>query len=172
MLKDLFPEYKYQRLTARGIVILKANWWSFKKTILNITDLYIDQFPKRIAAELKLRKRGDAFMSMFNNDIYVMMQLRAYKKEINIVDYMWKQYNVLLREVVVLKTTTSEILVEIPSERYLPVLSPVSSYYIPGVEKLLRKMMKDPVESLVEKISKIKLRIPQRLVNVVQIQLA
>jgi hypothetical protein len=173
ILQDLIPEYKYQRVTNHGLIILKKRWWSLKKTIVNITDLYIDIFPRKLADRLKEKGHGDGFINLFNNDIYVMMQLKAYKKDYSIVDYVWQKYNVLLREVPIIKTTVSEFVLETTQNRYLPILSPVSTYYIPGVEKLLRRMKKsDSVESLIEKISKIKLRRPQFLVRIGPLQLA
>jgi hypothetical protein len=173
ILQDLLPDYKYQRVTNQGLVILKKRWWSLKKTIVTISDLYLSVFPKAIADRLKQKNLGEGFISLFNNDIYVMLQLKAYKKDIDIVDYIWQKYNTLLREVPVITITTSEFILEDESERYLPVLSPVSNFYIPGFEKLIKRMKKkDSAESLIGKISKIQLRIPQRFVGTVQLRLA
>jgi hypothetical protein len=173
ILQDLLPEYKYQKVTNQGLVILKKRWWSFKKTIVTISDLYLSVFPKALADRLKQKGLGEGFISLFNNDIYVMLQLKAYKKEVNIVDYIWNKYNTLLREVPIITTTTSEFILEIADERYLPVLSPVSTFYIPGFERLIKRMKKkDSAESLIGKISKIQLRIPRYLVSTVQLRLA
>ena len=154
MIADMMPEYKYSRITNSGIVKLKKNWWSFKTTTVNITDLYFDVFLKRLADNCKRKGYGDTYERIFSNDIYVILQLKSYKNTISIDDYVWQKYNALFREVPIIKIDSS---VALSTDLYLPILSPVSSKYIPGVEKLLRNMKKiDPVESLIEKISKIR----------------
>ena len=173
LIADLMPEYKYIRVRNSGIVKLKKKWWSFKKIIIPITDLYIHEFPKRLAASCKNKGYGDTYEKLFNNDIYVMLQLKSYKKEINIVDYIWNKYNVLHREVPIITVTTNLVMMEKPSNLYLPVLSPVSRKYIPGFEKLLRNVRKkDSVESLIEKISKIQLKRPLFLVRTLSLNIA
>lgn len=158
MCKDLIPQYQYVRITGKGLVILKSKWWSFKRTIINITDLFIDVLPKKLAESCKRKGYGDTYERLFSNDIYVMLQLKAYKKNINIEEYIWEKYNRLHREVPSIQIMTN-IILESPEDIYLPILSPVSSYFIPGVEKLLKRMKKrDSVESLIEKISKIQRR--------------
>lgn len=163
LVADLIPEFKYVRISNQGLIVLKKNWWSFKRTIVNITDLFIDILPKKLSDSCKRKGYGDTYERIFSNDIYIMMQLKSYKKEVDLVEYIWNKYNVLHREVPVLKTTTEVIVLEDPKYLYLPVLSPVSSFFIPGIEKLLRKR-KGTVESLIEKISKIQRRGPQYLV--------
>jgi hypothetical protein len=165
ILTDLMPEYKYHRVTNSGLVVLKKRWWHLKRTIINITDLYIDIIPKRLAENCRQKGYGDTYDKLFSNDIYVMLQIRAYKKEFNLVDYVWDKYNVLYREVPIIKVTTNVAMMVDPSSIYLPVLSPVSSKYIPGVERLIRNMKKNSVEGLIEKISKIKAKNPLVLVR-------
>lgn len=165
MLADLMPEYGYRKITNSGLVVLKKRWWSLKRTIVNITDLYIDIFPKKIADSCKRKGYGDTYDKLFSNDIYVMLQIKSYKKEFNLVDYVWNKYNVLYREVPTIRVTVNTVMIDELSNVYLPVLSPVSPKYIPGVERLLRNMKKNSVESLVEKISKIKAKLPLVLVR-------
>lgn len=166
MIVSLMPEYGYVRVTNRGLVILKKNWWSFKKTIINITDLFIDVFPKKLAESCKRKGYGDTYERIFSNDLYVMMQLKSYKKDVDLVEYIWEKFNRLHREVPVINITVEDIALQSPSNIYLPVLSPVSSYYIPGIEILLKKRKKKgTAESLIEKISKIQMRGPQWLVR-------
>lgn len=167
MIVGLMPEYGYVRVTNRGLVILKKNWWSFKKTIVNITDLFIDIFPNKLAESCKRKGYGDTYERVFSNDLYVMMQLKSYKKDVDIVEYIWEKFNRLHREVHVVHITLDAIALENPSNLYLPVLSPISSYFIPRIETLLkRRKKKGTIESLIEKISKIQIRGPQWLVRV------
>jgi len=163
MVKDLLSEYNYVHVTKHGLVILKTKWWSFKKTILNVTDLFIDVLPNRLAENCKHKGYGDTYARMFNNDLYVILQLKAYKKTVDIVDYIWNKYNVLYREVPTLFTNVESAILEDQTNRYLPVFSPISSYFIPGVVKLLRRSKRGSVDGLIEKISKIQLRRPKML---------
>jgi hypothetical protein len=165
LIADLLPEFKYIRTSNQGLVMLKKKWWSFKKTTINITDLFIDILPKKLSDSCKRKGYGDTYERIFSDDIYIMMQLKSYKKDVDIVEYIWNKYNVLHREVPVIRIMTDSYLLEDPSSIYLPVLSPVSSYFIPGIEKLLAKR-KGTVDSLIEKISKIQKRGPQWLVRV------
>jgi len=154
MIVDLLPEFGYVRITNQGLVILKKKWWSFKRTVINITDLFIDILPKKLSDSCKRKGYGDTYDRLFSNDIFVMLELRSYKKTFDIVDYIWNKYNVLHREVPTIKIVTTVTSLN-PKDSYLPVLSPVSSYFIPGVEKLLKRMKKnESVNNLVEKISK------------------
>lgn len=167
MIVGLMPEFGYVRVTNRGLVILKKNWWSFQKTIVNITDLFIDIFPKKLAESCKRKGYGDTYERIFSNDLYVMMQLKSYKKDVDLVEYIWEKFNRLHREVHVVHTVVDMVALESSSNIYLPVLSPVSSYYIPGIETLLKKRKKKgTIESLIEKISKIQMRGPQWLIRV------
>jgi len=159
MIVDLLPGYGYIRVTNQGLVILKKKWWSFKKTVINVTDLFIDILPRKLSESCKRKGYGDTYARLFNNDIYIILELKSYKKDFDIVEYIWNKYNVLHREVPIIRITTS---IAIPSNSYLPVLSPVSSYFIPGIEKLLKNMnKKDSFNHLIEKISKIQLRVPR-----------
>jgi len=173
MLAELMPEYNYVRIRNSGLIVLKENWWSCKRIIVNITDLYIDIFPKELAENCKRKGYGDTYERIFSNDIYIMLQLKSYKKDVNIADYMWNKFNTLYREVPIFNITTNVVILENSENRYIPILSPVSSRYIPGIERLLKRMKKrDSVENLVEKISKIKLRVPQILIRNVNLQFA
>ena len=170
MIVDLLPEFGYSRVTKRGVVILKDKWYSFKKTILTITDLYLDVFPKRLSDSCKKSNKGNMFDKVFSNDIYVFLQLRKYKKSINIADYVWEKYNVLHREVPTITITIDTIMLSSTVGKNLPVISPVSSLYLPSVETLLKKIIKkDSVESLVEKISKIRARGQQAIMRMVDL---
>lgn len=167
MIVDLMPEYGYIRVTNRGLVILKTNWWSFRKTIINITDLFIDVLPKKLADSCKRKGYGDTYERMFSEDLYVMMQLKSYKKDIDIVEYIWEKFNRLHREVPIVTTLVKELYLESSSSLYLPVLSPTSSYYLPEIEILLKKRKKKgTVEEIIEKISKIQIQGPQWLMRV------
>jgi hypothetical protein len=139
MVIDLLPEFGYVRVTNRGLVVLKKTWWSIKRTVVNVTDLCIDILPNRLAASCKRKGYGDTYERMFSNDIYIMMQLKSYKKDFDILNYIWDKFNTLHRAIPVVTLTT-----ETRSLRsgYLPVLSFVSTKYIPGVEKLLKNMHK------------------------------
>lgn len=170
LIADLIPEFKYIRVSNQGLVTLKTKWWSFKKTTINITDLFIDILPKKLSDSCKRKGYGDTYERIFSNDIYVIMQLKSYKKDFDIVDYIWNKYNVLHREVPVIKTATNVLVLENPKDIYLPVLSPVSSYFIPGIEKLLKKR-KGTVNVLIEQISKIQKRGPQFLVRLKELTL-
>lgn len=174
MLVDLLPEYKYSRITNQGVVILKSNKWSLRRTIINITDLYIDIFPKRLAEACKRKGYGDTYSRLFSNDIYVILQIKAYKKTIKIEDYMWDKYNILHREVPILTVTLETNTLLDVSKQYIPVLSPVSSYFIPGIETLIKRMKtkKTPVEKMIEKIKRIEIRSPQFLVRIGELQFA
>jgi hypothetical protein len=155
MIVDLIPEYKYILINKRGLVTLKTKWWSFKKTTVNITDLFIDVLPKKLAESCKRKGYGDTYERLFSNDLYVMLQIKAYKKDFDITEYIWDKYNVLHREVPVITLIPNVFTLGVNND-YLPVLSPVSCFFIPGIEKLFRKVRQhESVESLVEKISKI-----------------
>jgi hypothetical protein len=162
---NLMPEFTYVRVSNSGIVTLKEKWWSIPRTIINITDLYIDVFPKKLAESCQRKGYGKSYNQIFSNDLYVMLQLRAYKKDINIVDYIWKKFNLLHREVPII-TTVQTVRALSSSMHYLPVVSPISRLYIPGVEKLIRSMYKkDTFEDLLQKITKIQFKRPQFLVR-------
>ena len=160
MIVDLFPEFSYIKVTNQGMVILKNKWWSFKKTTVNITDLFIDILPKKIAESCKRKGYGDTYERLFSNDIYILLQIKAYKQEINIEDYIWNKYNTLHREVPIVKVVTNIFSLDDPENRYVPVLSPLSSYFIPGIEKLLKDRRK---KNVVNKISKILMKQPKAL---------
>ena len=173
MIADLMPEYKYVRVRNSGVVMLKKRWWSFKYTTVNVTDLFIDTFPKLIVECCKRKGYGDGYSVLFSDNLYVLLRLRAYKKDVDLVGYVWQQYNKLIREVPKLSVIVSSAVIEDPSSRYTPVLSPVSNRYIPGVEILLRRNKKnDSVENLVEKITKIKSRVPKVLVTIQRLRAA
>lgn len=156
LVADLLPEFGYSRITRSGLVMLKKKWWSFHRTAINITDLFIDVFPKRLAESCKRKGYGDTYERMFSEDLYIMLQLKSYKKDIDIVEYIWNKFNRLYREVPAVSIMISPILLENPANLYLPVLSPVSSYFIPGIVKLLRnRKKKGTIEYLTQKISRI-----------------
>jgi hypothetical protein len=156
LVSGLLPEFGYVRVTNQGLVVLKKKWWSFNRTIVNVKDLFIDVLPRKLAESCRPKGYGDLYKRLFSNAIYFLLQLRAYKKNMDIVDYIWDKYNLLYREIPTVTTTVEVNVLEDPAYRYLPVLSPMSSYYIPGVTRLLRIMRrKGSVERILEKISKI-----------------
>ena len=153
MVVDLLPEFGFVRVTNRGSVILKKKWWSFKKTVVNITDLFIDILPNELAKSCQRKGFGDTYARLFSNDIYVMLQLKAYKDDVDIAEYIWNKYNILHREVPTI-IITSEVFLENPSEYRFPILSSMSSYFIPGFETFLKRK-KSHIDELVTKIQKI-----------------
>ena len=156
MVIDLMPEFGYVRVTNSGLVILKKTWWSIKRTIINVTDLCIDILPNRLAASCKRKGYGDTYERMFSNDIYIMMQIRSYKKDFDILNYIWEKFNTLHRAVPIVTLTTETRSLR---DAHLPVLSFVSTKYIPGVENLLKQMRKaKKKESVIFKVILLKAR--------------
>lgn len=167
MMGDLFPEYSYIRVRRNGMVILKKKWWYLKKITTNVTNLLIDTIPRKLSEACKRKGFGDTYDRIFSNDIYVFLQLRSYKKNVDLVDYMWQKYNVLYREVPILSVTVNTAMIENPNTRYIPMISPVSCLYIPRIEKLLKGMKKkDSIEYLIEKISKVKVKTNKVLLRI------
>jgi hypothetical protein len=165
MVLDLLPEFGFVRVTNRGSVILKKDWWSFRKTIVNITDLFIDILPNKLAESCQRKGFGDTYARLFSDDIYVMMQIKAYKQDIDIAEYIWNKYNILYREIPTI-TITSEVFLENPAEYRFPVLSSMSSYFIPGFETFLKRK-KNTIDELITKIQSIQRKAIEQTTRVI-----
>jgi hypothetical protein len=165
MVLDLLPEFGFVRVTNRGSVILKKNWWSFRKTVVNITDLFIDILPNQLAKSCQRKGFGDTYAHLFSDDIYIMLQIKAYKADIDIAEYIWNKYNMLHREVPII-TITSEVFLENPSEYRFPVLSSTSSKFIPGFETFLKRK-KNTIDELITKIQKIQRKAIEQTTRVI-----
>ena len=153
IISDLMPWFSYVRITNQGIVILRKKWWHlFKRTVTNITDLYIDVLPTELSRRCQKKGYGSSYSNVFANDIYVMLQLKSYKKSFDIVGYVWKQYDKLIREVPIIQVIATNNIIE-ESQVYLPI--PSSYCYIPGFERFL-KTRKTFSQYITEQISKLR----------------
>lgn len=85
MLKALDPFKQYIRVKKNGIVIRKNHWYSCKREVWVVTDIFIALLPKMIA-------RNQQELSVINTRISAMLYMSQYTDEYDIVAYLWSMY--------------------------------------------------------------------------------
>ena len=103
MIFGLFPEFSYVRVTNRGLAILKANRWSLKREIVPVTDLCMNEIPRRIAQTAVSKGLGESCVRLFNEHISVLMQLRYYNDKHSLFDYVYNRYVIVCMEQSIVK---------------------------------------------------------------------
>ena len=93
MITQLIPAVGYVRITRHGLVVMKRHKWSFKKEILNITDICISLLPNKIAELISEHNTRVEYTLEFNKYISNLIYMKYFVNSFDIVDYVWKKYN-------------------------------------------------------------------------------
>ena len=171
MTKSLIPWVGYVRMTYSGLVILKAKWWSFRRTRIPVTDLYFQELPKRIADSANKRGLTGNYFLLFKEAIGSHLELQfTTNRNFDISEYIWDMYNKYHKDVPLIEKIPDlpKILTESNiKNNMLPVLSLTSFYSKYGVHRIFRNLRKDTIgkhkSRLVKRIKKIQNNIPMRI---------
>jgi len=92
MIIQLMPMVGYVRITRHGLVVMKRSCWSFKREILNITDVCMCLLPNKIAELTSEHSMRTEFAKEFNSYISNLVYMKYYINTFDIVDYIWQKY--------------------------------------------------------------------------------
>lgn len=131
MILNLIPGVGYVRIRKDGIVILKENWYSFKRTKLHVSDLCESELPRQISNKATRNGLGTGYERIFNEYITEAKHLKYWIDSFDIVDYLWDKYIKLCINLPILYVGTETGLKPMITEgittgKHLPVISPHS----------------------------------------------
>lgn len=169
MAKTMIPGVGYVKVTTQGLVILKKKWYSLRRNVVPLTDLCIKEFPRRISQKANENNKGYGYASILSNNIANIVYINSYtdSTEFNLINYLWKMYNDLYKEIPVILYKIEESLESIENKygEWLPQLSIFSSKVMYGIDHILNKYKREKEGNiLIKKIKNIRkfLEIPEK----------
>jgi hypothetical protein len=88
----LLPRVGYARVTNSGLVILKESWYSLRSKRIPVTDVIIKYIPIEIGKLMHKGKDRDVYLYMFNDKVATVVSLTKYYVELDLLDYVYKEY--------------------------------------------------------------------------------
>ena len=162
MILGLIPNVGYVKVTNRGLVILKAKRWSWRKTIVPITDLCIHEIPKRIAEIAVSKGLGENHVTKFNEHITAIMQLQLYNDRDDLFEYIWNQYVITCMEVHIVLEPNKILAIQAKRTQRLNSFRLLNTDYVYGVgDTVKRAVTKLQTNKVYKQIQKIKDRLPK-----------
>lgn len=156
MTKYLLPEYNYVRVKKSGVVILKKNWYSLKRSLTLTTDLILDILPKEISKRISPRGETSMISDAFVDEIYVLLRVKDYHREVDVVKTLWTNFNSLCRNVPTITLIETQVLSLERPKAWLPTLSSMSTCNLPNLDKIINYTNGDStVDTLLSKFGNI-----------------
>lgn len=137
MTKELFPEYNYIRVKKSGVVVLKKHWYSLKRQLTLTTDLVLDVIPNLLTDAANKNWEYPMRPNMFADELYVLLRVRDYKRNVDIVSTLWKYFNSLCRNIPTITLVEQKPYRLAKEQAWLPVLSVLSAPALPNLDKIV-----------------------------------
>lgn len=173
MAKSLIPWVGYVKVTYSGLVTLKTNWWSLRKTRISVTDLCLLELPKRIANSADRHGLTKNYFLMFKEQIATYLELQFTNSNSDVLEYVWDVYTRYHMDVPIIEKIPD---LSVPLAKsniqtnVLPILSITSYNSRYGVHKIFKDFRKYTIKKhknkLVKKIQRIQNNLPMRLYQI------
>lgn len=138
MAKGLLPEYNYVRVRKTGVVVFKKHWYSLKRTLTLTTDLVLDALPNLLSDVANERISNPMQRNIFADELYVLLRIRDYKREVDIVGTLWQHFNSLCRNIPTITLVETTVSYKLTKERaWLPVLSLLWTMPLPNIDQIV-----------------------------------
>ena len=138
MTKELLPDYNYVRVKKSGVVVLKKKWYSIKRILTLTTDLVLDVFPNLLSDAANGQINNPMQRNIFADELYVLLRVRDYKREVDIVGTLWNHFNSLCRDIPTITLVDTKIPSKLAKERaWLPVLSLLWTLCLPNLHQIV-----------------------------------
>lgn len=158
LLNVLFPEY-YTKIKYNQLIKFKKSKWSFGSyRIISIMELLLTDIPERLLAKSTSSNQFIELKRKLSHDniFEIMMQSRDYSSNIDIIDYLYSQFEILTNSVrekeVIVATEESTILVgsfmdiskvsrELVKKMERPRINSVAKKHIQFISKIKNKIL-------------------------------
>lgn len=156
MTKELFPQYKYIKVKSNGLVVFKEKWYRFTKQVVSITDLVLDAIPKEISKRLSGTNNTTNLLNLFADDIYLLLKLRDYRNEVDLVGKIWQVFNKYCLKAPLITTYANKPLAIESSKGWLPVISFYRRVNLPNLQHILdHSKGRSQRDTLISKLARI-----------------
>ena len=93
MAKALIPWIGFVRISNSGIVTLKTNCWSLRKTKLSVTDLCLHKLSNQIAHVATMHNPNHNYLLLFKETITIYLEPHHIDENLDVFEYLWDIYN-------------------------------------------------------------------------------
>ena len=170
MAKSLIPWVGYVRVAYSGLVTLKTRWWSLHRTQLSVTDLCLQELPKRIADSATKRNLGLNYLLLFRETIASYLELQFVNGNFDVSEYLWDVFNKYHMEIPSIEKIPDlrKQLVETNlSSSKLPILTIASYNSLYGIHEIFKNLRENTVKNttnkLIKRIKSIQNNMPARI---------
>ena len=172
MAKSLIPWVGYVRVTYSGLVTLKTNWWSLHRTRLSVTDLCLQELPKRIADSATRHNLGLNYLLLFKETIAGYLEMQFINENFDISEYIWdifNKYHMEIPSIERIPDLAKSLSESNLSDNTLPILTMASYNSLYGVHKIFKNFRKDTIQKrtnkLIKRIKSIQNNVPAQICN-------